>query len=1127
MWFAGLLTGAFIGWLDSAGAAFFGAAVGTIVGAIVGSALKSRPADGKAASGLADLELKINHIYKSLEDIHRRLVRLEQPGEQQRPAATSEVPDPDAYRASTATGYGGDYAIPWGHAEGTAQTIPAVEAAAAEAVSMASATPTDAPPSAVQAAELTRAEEPAPPPQAGVATGPQPTGPFVADDAHSDTPFVNSGPSWWQRLFAGNIVAKVGVVILFFGVGFLLKYAYDHALLPVPLRLAGVAAVGFAMLYGGWKLQATRRLYGLILQGAGIGLLYLDVFFALRIFALIHPTLGFALFMALGVAATLLAVRQDAKVLAVLGLSGAFLAPVLAGSRDGDHMVLFSYYTLLNGFIVAVSWFKSWRDLNLTGFIFTFIVGVVWGASNYRPELFATVEPFVLIFFAMYLVIPILFAARQPPELKGLVDGTLVFGTPLSAAFMQAALVRDLPYGLAWSAGCAAGLYALLALLVIRREGMRLLGETYVALAVVFATMTIFFALDAYPTFALWTLEGAAIVWVGLRQKRLLARLFGVALQFGGAALFLLNTHTMNQANPWFNDFVLGCLLIAAAGMITSWLMHKHREVLMEGGKAVTTVMLLWACGWWFAGGLNALYDGVPRPHFHAAAMIFAATSFVLAETVGGWLAWASLRLITLAHLPAIVLGMLTIGSRHPLAELGMVAWPLNFVVLFWCLHWQQRDGLTGLHGARYRLGWLALAVLATWEALWLLDHHYYRWSWTLGALGIIVGWLRFYLRERDRATAAKLSVWVLLWGLAFWLLSGFGFIEEHIVRELRIASGLGFVAGSCALFEIVGAWLGWTALRRAQVLLLPAMALAALLQLERDLHPGAESGWLAWSAAFVAFYAILYRQQRADIALGAPNQHVLAVWLATGVVAWELAWQFELLNPGTSWPFAMWGLAPAVAMLLLAHHGKHAWPWQRDFGFYCNMCLGPMALYVLAWSLFAVTDPARAAPLPYLPLANPVDLTQAAVLFALHAWIVAAGATTRERESEYLALLAGLGFVWANSIVLRSIHHWFGVPFTAHALFNSIVVQAAFSLLWTVAAMALMVTATRKRQRKLWLVGVALLTMVVGKLFLLDLENSGTVARIVSFLGVGALVMLIGYVAPVPPGVTEKQRDY
>ncbi len=439
MWFAGLLIGALVGALAGAGSAFFGAIAGAVAGAIVGAAIKRRTATAKTADGTAGLAFKIDHIYKSLEDIHRRLVRLEQVVPQQSPAADAPPQDAPAEPAKGTSESGPNYAIAAASFEASAKVAagepaaapaattaqPAMAVAASAPALVMSATTTDAPPAAVQAAE------PSPQSQAGMATDPQPTGPFIANAAYSDTPFTDSGLPWWQRLFAGNIVAKVGVLILFFGVGFLLKYAYEHALVPVPLRLAGVAACALGMLYGGWKLRATRRLYGLILQGAGIGLLYLDVFFALRVFAMIHPTLGFALFMVLGVSATLLAVRQDAKVLAVLGLSGAFLAPVLAGSREANHVVLFSYYTLLNGFILAISWFKSWRDLNLTGFVFTFIIGVTWGVNNYRPELFATVEPFLLIFFAMYLVIPILFATRQPPELRGLVDGTLVFGTPL------------------------------------------------------------------------------------------------------------------------------------------------------------------------------------------------------------------------------------------------------------------------------------------------------------------------------------------------------------------------------------------------------------------------------------------------------------------------------------------------------------------------------------------------------------------------------------------------------------------------------------------------------------------------------------------------------------------------
>ena len=163
-------------------------------------------------------------------------------------------------------------------------------------------------------------------------------------------------------------------------------------------------------------------------------------------------------------------------------------------------------------------------------------------------------------------------------------------------------------------------------------------------------------------------------------------------------------------------------------------------------------------------------------------------------------------------------------------------------------------------------------------------------------------------------------------------------------------------------------------------------------------------------------------------------------------------------------------------------------------------------------------------APLPYIPLLNPVDIVQAAGLYALYTWLRAADTADAEREKQYPLVLATLAFVWVNSIVLRSIHHWLDVPYVAHELFNSIVAQAAFSLLWTLTAMVMMVIGTRKLQRPPWFTGAALLTVVVAKLFLLDLANSGTVERIVSFLGVGVLLMVIGYVAPVPPGNTETQ---
>ena len=70
--------------------------------------------------------------------------------------------------------------------------------------------------------------------------------------------------------------------------------------------------------------------------------------------------------------------------------------------------------------------------------------------------------------------------------------------------------------------------------------------------------------------------------------------------------------------------------------------------------------------------------------------------------------------------------------------------------------------------------------------------------------------------------------------------------------------------------------------------------------------------------------------------------------------------------------------------------------------------------------------------------------------------------------------------------------------------------------------ALATMLVATRISARLLWLSGAALLVFVVVKLFLVDLSSIGTIERIVSFIGVGLLMLVIGYFSPLPPAARE-----
>jgi uncharacterized membrane protein len=86
-------------------------------------------------------------------------------------------------------------------------------------------------------------------------------------------------------------------------------------------------------------------------------------------------------------------------------------------------------------------------------------------------------------------------------------------------------------------------------------------------------------------------------------------------------------------------------------------------------------------------------------------------------------------------------------------------------------------------------------------------------------------------------------------------------------------------------------------------------------------------------------------------------------------------------------------------------------------------------------------------------------------------------------------------------------------------------IVQAAFSIFWSLLALCAMFSATRMRLRMLWLAGAGLMAVVVFKLFFIDLSNIGGIERIVSFIGVGLLMLVIGYVSPVPPAASEEGK--
>lgn len=646
--------------------------------------------------------------------------------------------------------------------------------------------------------------------------------------------------SWF---FEGNVPVKLGVLLLFLGLAAAMRYAVEQGLIsfPIELRLAAIAGLGVAGLVWGWRNRELRPEFGLALQGGGIGVLLLTVFAAFRLYGLLQPGAAFALVVVLVVGAAALAVLQNAVALAVLGFIGGYLGPVLISTGSGNHVALFSYYAVLNAAVFAIAWIRPWRALNLVGFGFTFVVGTLWGARYYRPELFATVEPFLILFFLFYVAIAVLYALRGADSRRAVVDGTLVFGTPLLAFPLQAALLADDSMALAWSALAMAGLYAALGWWLLR--GRRailmgdLLGQSFAALALGFATLAVPLALSAQWTSASWAVEGAALVWLGLRQQRRLPQFAGWALQL--LALLAYFHGVIEQ--DWepmpgelllLNGHALSVLLMAISAFFVSWLYERA-----GGGRVSIWPPFLLGTFWWCIAGLRELIELLPNIEPSLALTAFAAVSAALAGLLRRAISWPRLGWLVVAvaclGLPLVLGTELDIAALSSLAEHAYwLGWFAAIALALSQLREPLQRGTSIAHVSAlataallYGLvmrdwalrsalddGWLFVATLApllvllltTWRlprlATWPLadEFEHYRWRWFAPA-GLVLA-LAWFAALGERGGSSPLPFVPLLNPIELFQL-GVLLAAVLLARRAGSRDGLAILAGVGLLF--------------------------------------------------------------------------------------------------------------------------------------------------------------------------------------------------------------------------------------------------------------------------------------------------------------------------------------
>jgi uncharacterized membrane protein len=205
------------------------------------------------------------------------------------------------------------------------------------------------------------------------------------------------------------------------------------------------------------------------------------------------------------------------------------------------------------------------------------------------------------------------------------------------------------------------------------------------------------------------------------------------------------------------------------------------------------------------------------------------------------------------------------------------------------------------------------------------------------------------------------------------------------------------------------------------------------------------------------------------------------------------------------------------------------SWPFARHRNAYLYAAALGFAAFLVLWSFATnMSLPGDSTPLPYLPLLNPLDVVQVLSLMGIARYWKALQPLGILAKSEFdrrlpQLILSILSFIWLNAVLLRTLHQWAEVPLSFDGIMASTLAETCLSICWAVLAIAAMLLATRRRDRPMWFAGLSLLAVVIAKLFFVDLSTVGSIERIVSFMGVGLLMLVVGYYSPLPPGLRQE----
>lgn len=614
------------------------------------------------------------------------------------------------------------------------------------------------------------------------------------------------------------------------------------------------------------------------------------------------------------------------------------------------------------------------------------------------------------------------------------------------------------------------------------------------------------------PAVGLWAVQGAALMWIASKRRSMPVAVVGVAMQVVAAVAAALK-------------------MIDDAESLSPGSFEFWADSLPVVNQYFAITAFLAVCGFASAASVSR-FVGARDDGWHAvmySALVLGGGWFLFAESAEMWLRAGPFAVSTLWTVEGAVLVWL--AARRRMAVGAVLGTLLQFAA-------------AGAYAARSVWDYLATegADRSSTLSLWADETTVLNPYFGVAVLLAICGVASALIVYRSSSALGELRVplmWLsLLWGVGWWLYAAAAQIWV-VTDDYRLWGLSLLVVGTLSALVAAGRALRWNELEWAGVLMLPTLGMALVVALASKDYPSVDWGWTAWPFMFVAYAAFL---RTGGARLKATGLYGGLYCVASVFLAAEVYGQLAQVADG-EWP--LYGAAAAVLLWLEASlRVRPVASWFVGDGWRCCLLYG---ITPVVWAAAAgvgivvVSHHGDVDPLLFLPILNPIDIFAAASVILLLRWkremvaelsadsdslTPAIGSLLRLAATPWLPVLSAASVVALTMSAARTVHHWAGVPFELRSLVYSTELQVAVSILWAATALAAMVVGVRASDRRIWIVGASWMGVVVVKLFLVDLANLAALPKAGSFIGVGVLLLIVGYLAPVPPSQAKADRS-